>query len=1132
MASFDPQAYLAKAGKGEPTKSGFDPRAYLSKAKDKTNEDSSTVGAFFSHVAEAVLPGAAALGGREAGGELGTALGGPIGGVVGAVGGGILAGGVADVAERAIAPKFINDYLDKASKEHPVASFAGDIAGQLPTMGVGGTAKQAVLGAGLGGSLETAREVVGDEDLSPAKIGMATAAGAVMNKPTSIGRKIQGMIPHKTPVDILHAKQEARGKIPDTLPDHEQTTVQAEKHLDFLNNPPASYHPKDAIDIKNWAIKKLEDPSLQMKEDSPVELEDARATLRVLKDRASNIIKGDQHPSIRGEHGITISRSGGYIDQVLLPEDLQKQGLGTKIVENLEHDIKEEGHTVAFIHAKPKSEGFWEKRGYIRDQNFVDEEGENIPMSKRLDNKPKSTTKENTPRDILHAKQEASEAPKHDEMLHPDLEADPRGMNFKPPTTDQERSDMFYSLDKNKEADLSEHIKTILEPMQKEGVDLEMEKAWRLNEEEGKPLTEEQARLKAKYHDKLEAERKANDDQITKDGKVESKENTEEATGKNVASKRIFKNKMSWWEKVKEKLSSGDQGGLDLNIEKKPEAAMKRSMFVAEFPNGKRVVIQAKANEKMAAKGTHTKVVQWNKGRESPFATVPEWVKPGDKIGEATVVEGTQTEKETHSPYRYNKSYMSVLAERVRQQRDFIRSYRALEALKQDPKWETIAHKIEPGVDVPPGMRTLKYTDKLPELAGYAFENRTAETLEDIARKHNPNALTMMSSVLIKNMMINPLPHMLNEAWHVYNARGLTGWSPVGKHGYNKSGVDRFLKTSLPAMKSVATQDKDFQRLLRKGASFLSANVRNQPIEEALLDRGAQEFITTPEGKELASKWGMKPLDLYNAISKKMSSVMWVARDGMYMQLIQENVKYKGMTEEQAIKAVERHMPAYKIPPRVMGNRKLSEALQNPSLTVFSRYHYGMMKSLTNTVGDIAGKRGMEGFKEGVDSMAAIAVAMSVLYPLQDMIAQAITGNEDSSVRRAGPYHLLHALSDIQEGKKQPYSALASFFTFNPVLLDLAQIAADRQLYNGQQIYNTGDTAENITKDIGGYAAKQVPMISTSLQSEGGSGLWKQVDVIDPSRKQLISEKKTQTKMRVQARNREKREAKQRLHEQ
>jgi len=188
------------------------------------------------------------------------------------------------------------------------------------------------------------------------------------------------------------------------------------------------------------------------------------------------------------------------------------------------------------------------------------------------------------------------------------------------------------------------------------------------------------------------------------------------------------------------------------------------------------------------------------------------------------------------------------------------------------------------------------------------------------------------------------------------------------------------------------------------------------------------------------------------------------------------------------------------------------------------------VKSLVNTAEDLTGKRGLKEFAHGVDTAAAIAVAIAVLYPLQDKLAEKLTGNPNATTRRAGPYHIIEALWDVSKGTKQPYSALSSVFTFNPALLAGAQFIADRQLYNGQPIYHPQDDWKDIAHDVGRYWLETVPQVSTTLQVSGESGgglaqfAAKQLDIVSPSWAQVQKQKMMQRKARSEAINRRKRD--------
>ena len=249
--------------------------------------------------------------------------------------------------------------------------------------------------------------------------------------------------------------------------------------------------------------------------------------------------------------------------------------------------------------------------------------------------------------------------------------------------------------------------------------------------------------------------------------------------------------------------------------------------------------------------------------------------------------------------------------------------------------------------------------------------------------------------------------------------------------------------------------------------------------------------------------------------SRASSKAMWMVRDTMYLQLIKEHM-LEGMTHEEAIREVDRHMPTYRLPsrvgPKILGakaTRGISKVLQNPTITVFSRYHHGVVKSMIETGKDVAairkGKEGTKQFLHGIDTLAAYGVALAILYPLADRLAEELTGNKNATQRRAGPFHILEAIREVTHGEKDNQALLAAVFTFNPALLMLVQLAINKQMYSGRQIYHNTDTLKQQAGDVGGYLAKQLPQAQSALRAGGDKGggvgqfLAQQVDIKSPS---------------------------------
>jgi hypothetical protein len=359
---------------------------------------------------------------------------------------------------------------------------------------------------------------------------------------------------------------------------------------------------------------------------------------------------------------------------------------------------------------------------------------------------------------------------------------------------------------------------------------------------------------------------------------------------------------------------------------------------------------------------------------------------------------------------------------------------------------------------------------------------------------------------------------MFNEVMHLWNARGFTGWLP------GTGGLSRLSQTGRAAWRDVGQQTKFYRDIMREGGSILGAEPRNDLFDKIIMDSGKKLFKEPDLARSmglLAKRLGTSVGDLYNGISNASTKAMWFTRDVMYVQYIREimgqHEKRTGSKMElsDAIKEAERHMPNYRMPSEVLGSRGIAWTLKNPNISMFSRYHYGMVKSLVNTLKDIdprnlSSPEGRQHFREGIDSMVAIGIAMGVLYPLMDILAEAMFG-EGAEQRRAGPYHLIQAGVDIAAGKKDASALIWPVFTFNPVLLASGQLLSNKNLFTGKNIYHPDDAIEDIASDIGTYAAKQlpqVPPVMSAVSEEEGDTQFvaRQLDIKSKTQKQLDME--------------------------
>ena len=558
------------------------------------------------------------------------------------------------------------------------------------------------------------------------------------------------------------------------------------------------------------------------------------------------------------------------------------------------------------------------------------------------------------------------------------------------------------------------------------------------------------------------------------------------------------------------------EGGFDPDLGKLSSASKTRAFWVIKERNGDRTVVQ------IAKDG---KIFKWEGQKATLLGRMPQreqMLKEGDTFFGGKLAQGSIKEIEEHAPVTYNRNSFAVLIQKMNEAREEVRQDAFLKELMASPMMKEIAlptyldGKLQ---EVPEGYMVPKSVDKYPPLAGYMFPTRVAQVINDFARVWDPTVLTNLTNIIVKNMMINPIAHMLNEAFHLYNARGLSGWVTPG-------GIARFQKTGKDAINDVINLTDFYEETIRLGGSLLAPGTRASAFQEALFGKGLNEFSKTGEFKELANDMGVSLKQLYNNISKQSNRAMWITRDIMYMQYLREIMATKGVSHAEAIVYAEKHMPNYRLPSivgeKVVGEnigRGLSYVMQNPNISVFSRYHYGMVKSLVNMVREVGairkGAEGIKEFKQGIDSAAAVAVALAVVYPLMDMMAKSMTDNDRAKYRRAGPYHLIHAMEDVVSGAKAPAAAINSVFTFNPALSGLVQLGMNTNWYNGQAIYNPQSDPVTLASDLSRYAAQQLPMASQALRAQNdrtGEGVQamaaRQLDIESPTAAQYVSTEK------------------------
>lgn len=682
------------------------------------------------------------------------------------------------------------------------------------------------------------------------------------------------------------------------------------------------------------------------------------------------------------------------------------------------------------------------------------------------------------------------------------------------PKTQEELFDALHKVDTFTTKDASE-LRIKYDEVEKSGVTLEDQERWFRAGDKDPSVTlsvEDAARMKevlSKGQEELAALRKKAEELGMPVG-------TEFDVGQNRY--RQYGGKEHTWKEFWE-----NKTGMGEKMAEEASAIKERNVFQTE--DGRVIQLARHTNK--------TVVYEWKKGEKRRIQEIKgsDLITKGSEVAGSKLVDGAvhAIEKASGGQITYFKNALASQSMKLLELRKMVRDAELIQNLTKSDLFKEIGRSPETSVhEIPKGWKTPANIDKIPQLRGWFFDPRTAAIIEDFAKVWDNTLWTKLSGQIVKNMMLNPLPHIFNEVMHLWNARGLTGWLPG-------TGLGRFSGTAKDAWKSVTTQDAFYREVMREGGSILGADPRNNNYFNTMLRDAGEKAYNTVAVKKGLEKLGITPLKWYNALSKASTKVMWVTRDVMYIQYVKElqNIHKKrfgtDLPTSEAIREAERHMPNYRMPPTVLKSRELSKVLQNPNVSMFARYHIGMVRSMVETVKDLNPKNlsspeGRAHFKNGVDTLLAIGVAMGVLYPLMDMMAEEVFG-AGAKQRRAGPYHLMKAVGEVATGERDASALVYPVFTFNPMLLTLGQLAFNKNLFTGKPIYHPEDPIEDIGGDVTKYAATQIPQASTGVRGMGDEDvgsqyLAKQMDIQMKTGKQQEREARAKKYSERQAKGR------------
>jgi len=491
----------------------------------------------------------------------------------------------------------------------------------------------------------------------------------------------------------------------------------------------------------------------------------------------------------------------------------------------------------------------------------------------------------------------------------------------------------------------------------------------------------------------------------------------------------------------------------------------------------------------------------------------------GQKLGQYTIKEATAKELENASGYIKHVDPLASELIRLNEMAQDLRLYEYNNSIMESPfiKQEVFQPKTKTAIASDDFKVIAEDIGRINEpLRQHKFKVKTAEILEDAFRTRKDSYFTIVSNAMVKNMMLNSLPHMHNELIHWYLSRGMM-------RTFDPRSIASFRKEMIEATQDVLGRSDFYKALLKENSSMMGTNISNTLYMDKILRDTTKSVFPPKDLKGYASLTGRSLAEVYSNISDFSNLAMWQVRDILFVQLIKEKMRKDNIDMKEAVFRVEQHMPTYRLPTRIgekplrllgklIGNaelgssmaRSLSKTLQNPNIVIFARYKHGMIKSAMNTVKDMYGSKDIRGSRtaqkqimDGMDSALAMASAMYVIYPMMDYIFSNIFGDNSAVMRRAGFLHILQTLGYVTDGTKDMKALQQNLLTVNPAAMLLGEIALNQTYYNGQPVYYTDDPASQIAVDIGKKLVSTIPQVSAIATSGDVDGKWfaRQIDV-------------------------------------
>jgi len=522
--------------------------------------------------------------------------------------------------------------------------------------------------------------------------------------------------------------------------------------------------------------------------------------------------------------------------------------------------------------------------------------------------------------------------------------------------------------------------------------------------------------------------------------------------------------------------------------------ASKHRVMMALENQGKRIVVSLKGGQ----------VTAWDHGTPENLGPIlhtdegREFLDKDDNIW--TLKQATKDEIEEHTGVEYYHDAAASTIVNWLQAKKAEAAHDFLEKFKGDPEFKQIAVPTDAG-NPPKGWRTTN----LPQMKGYYFEPHTAEVLDwfnDRLKSGNPNAFDSINSYMRMKILLNPIKHPLNVGAQWAVQKGVTGFLP---NRWMKIG-----RTGARAINAIVNQNHDMREALDAGGALQSAHGVTRDLVKLFYDQmadGAEKG--EPWATKLAKAVGLAPVELVKVLHNFSSKIAWPVSDMMYLQAAYEYQEdHAGVDLHEALREVGKIIPEYRLPTRIMDSRTLAKVMGSPIGTVFGAYHYGLLRSFSESAksalgaGEPApGRTKAQEVGKGWDRLAMMALGAFAIYAVADELARKLTTNKDATVQRHGIFGLIQAVSDVARKESSTTQAITKVMTPNPLTLGLTQLAFNRDLRTGRRLWDPAADWGTVGTQLMAYLKEQAlpqgQQIERAAHSDEGwkKFAWNQADV-------------------------------------